>query len=180
MEVARLEAESELQLLAYTTATATSDPSHICDLHCSSRQHWISHPLIGARDQTPALMDTSWGCYCWATMGTPSSRYFLNFHFDLSFSPWVHWKMLLSFQILGNFLVIVLSLSSNVIIQKARMYSESFQLNEICLYILYDPEYVLFWWMSHMPLKRMNILYVSVRSIWLMKSKSILLLNYIW
>ena len=120
MEVPRLEVESELQLLAYTTATATSDPSHICDLHCSSRQHWISHPLIGARDQTPALMDTSWGCYCWATMGTPSLRYFLNFHFDFSFSPWVHWKMLLSFQILGSFLVIFLSLSSNVIIQKAK------------------------------------------------------------
>ena len=27
--------ELELQLLAYTTATATLDPSHICDLHHS-------------------------------------------------------------------------------------------------------------------------------------------------
>ena len=33
MEVPRLGVESELQLPAYTTATATLDPSHICDLH---------------------------------------------------------------------------------------------------------------------------------------------------
>ena len=32
MEVPRLRAESELQLLAYTTATATWDLSHVCDL----------------------------------------------------------------------------------------------------------------------------------------------------
>ena len=37
MEVPRLGAESELQLPAYTTATATPDLSHICDLHHSSR-----------------------------------------------------------------------------------------------------------------------------------------------
>ena len=30
MEVLRLGVESELQLLAYTTATATPDPSHVC------------------------------------------------------------------------------------------------------------------------------------------------------
>ena len=41
MEVPRLGVESELQLLAYTTATATWDPSHVCDLHHSSRQHQI-------------------------------------------------------------------------------------------------------------------------------------------
>ena len=38
MEVPRLGVELELQLLAYTTATATWDPSHIWDLHHSSRQ----------------------------------------------------------------------------------------------------------------------------------------------
>ena len=38
MEVPRLGVESELQLPAYTTATATPDPSHVCDLHNSSRQ----------------------------------------------------------------------------------------------------------------------------------------------
>ena len=38
--------ESELQLLAYTTAIATQDLSHICDLHHSSRQCWIVNPRI--------------------------------------------------------------------------------------------------------------------------------------
>ena len=45
MEVPRLGVKSELQVSAYTTATATSDLSCICDLHYSSRQcrsptHW--------------------------------------------------------------------------------------------------------------------------------------------
>ena len=38
MEVPRLGVESELQLPAYTTATATRDPSCICNLYHSSRQ----------------------------------------------------------------------------------------------------------------------------------------------
>ena len=37
--------KSELQLPAYTTATAMSDPSHICDPHHSSWQHQILNPL---------------------------------------------------------------------------------------------------------------------------------------
>ena len=41
MEVPRLGVESELALLAYATATAMPDPSHICDLHHSSWQSWI-------------------------------------------------------------------------------------------------------------------------------------------
>ena len=36
MEVPRLGVESELQLLAYTTATATQDPSLLFDLHHNS------------------------------------------------------------------------------------------------------------------------------------------------
>ena len=36
MEVSRLEVKLELQLLAYTRATATPDPRLICDLHHSS------------------------------------------------------------------------------------------------------------------------------------------------
>lgn len=35
MEILRLGVKSELQLLAYTTATATPDPSLIFDLHHS-------------------------------------------------------------------------------------------------------------------------------------------------
>ena len=38
MEIPRLEAELELLLLAYSPATAIPDPSHVCDLHHSSRQ----------------------------------------------------------------------------------------------------------------------------------------------
>ena len=37
MEVSRLGYELELELPAYTTATEIWDPSHICDLHHSSR-----------------------------------------------------------------------------------------------------------------------------------------------
>ena len=45
VEVLRLGVESELQLLAYTTATATWDPSCICDLHHSLWQSLILNPL---------------------------------------------------------------------------------------------------------------------------------------
>ena len=50
MEVPRLGVESELQLLAYTTAAAMQNLSHVCDLHPSSRQHQIPNPLSEARD----------------------------------------------------------------------------------------------------------------------------------
>ena len=51
-----LGAELVLQLLAYTTATATADQSHICDLHHSSWQRQIRNPLSKARDQTRILI----------------------------------------------------------------------------------------------------------------------------
>ena len=60
MEVPRLGAKSELQLLAYATATATSDPRHICNLPRSSRQGQILNALSEARDRTHILMVTSW------------------------------------------------------------------------------------------------------------------------
>ena len=50
--------ELELQLLAYVTATATWDPSLICDLHDSSWQRPIFNPLSKARDRTCILMVT--------------------------------------------------------------------------------------------------------------------------
>ena len=56
MEVPRLGVQSELQLPAYTTATAMQDPSHVCDLHQSSQQHQILNPLSEAREQTRNLM----------------------------------------------------------------------------------------------------------------------------
>ena len=69
--------ESKLQLLSYTTATATWHPSCVCNLHHSSRQGWILNPLSEARDPTRVLMDTSWICYHRATMGTPRKKFFL-------------------------------------------------------------------------------------------------------
>ena len=48
--------ESELQLLAYTTAMERPDPSHIWDLHHSSRQRRIPNLLSEARDWTHNLM----------------------------------------------------------------------------------------------------------------------------
>ena len=76
MEVPRLGVKSELQLLAYATATAMQDPSHICDLHHSSRQCWILNPLSEARDQTCSLMVPSQICFCSTTMGTPTCAVF--------------------------------------------------------------------------------------------------------
>ena len=70
MDVPRLGVEWELQLLAYSTATATGDLSHVCDLPHSSWQCRIPNPLSKAKDQTCNLMLPSrihFGC---ATMGT--------------------------------------------------------------------------------------------------------------
>ena len=46
----------ELWLPAYTRATAMQDPSHVCDLHHSSRQRRILNPLSKGRDRTCNLM----------------------------------------------------------------------------------------------------------------------------
>ena len=67
---------SELQLLAYTTATVTQDLSCVCDLHHSSRQHQIPDPLSKARDRTPILIDTSRIHFHCATTGTPQRNSF--------------------------------------------------------------------------------------------------------
>ena len=61
MEVPRLGTELDLQLPAYTTATATPDLSHVCDLHHRSWQCQILNPLSKARDRT--FMDTSQAGY---------------------------------------------------------------------------------------------------------------------
>ena len=60
MKVPGLGVESELQLLACTTATVTPNPSLICNLHCCSlQQHQILNPLSRGRDRTHVVMDTS-------------------------------------------------------------------------------------------------------------------------
>ena len=56
MEVPSLGVELDLLLLAYTTATATRDPSWVYDLHYNSRQHQILNPLSEAKDRTFILM----------------------------------------------------------------------------------------------------------------------------
>ena len=71
MEVPRIGVQSELQLPAYVTATATQDPSCVCDLHHSSQQCGIPNPLSEARDQTHHLMVPSWIHFCCATTETP-------------------------------------------------------------------------------------------------------------
>ena len=55
-EVPKVGVQSDLRLLAYTTAIATWDLSRVCDLHHSSRQRQILNPLSKARDQTRNLM----------------------------------------------------------------------------------------------------------------------------
>ena len=50
VEVPRLGVESELQLLAYVTATAMQDLSRVCNLYHSSRQCRILNPLNDTRD----------------------------------------------------------------------------------------------------------------------------------
>ena len=71
MEVLRLGVELELQLPAWTTATATQDLSHVFDLHHSSWQRQILNPLSETRDQTCNLMATSQVPFCYTTVGTP-------------------------------------------------------------------------------------------------------------
>ena len=71
MEVPRLGVKLELQLPAYTTATATRDPSRVCNLHNSSQQRGILNPLREARDRTRNLMVPSRICIRCVTLGTP-------------------------------------------------------------------------------------------------------------
>ena len=73
-EVPRLGVESELWLLAYTTATATWDPSHVCDhLHHSTQQRQILKRLSEVRDQIHIIMDTSWTPFCSTKQELPFS-----------------------------------------------------------------------------------------------------------
>ena len=50
MDVPRPGVELELQLPAYTTAKATYDLSHVCNLYHGSQQCRTFNPLSGARD----------------------------------------------------------------------------------------------------------------------------------
>ena len=74
MEAPRLGVTLELFLPAYTTATATWDPSCVCDLHHSSQPCQILNPLSEAKDQTLNLMVPSWIHFPCAMTGTPNGR----------------------------------------------------------------------------------------------------------
>ena len=63
-EFPRVGSESNLQLPAYATTTATQDRSHVCDLHHSSWPRQILNPRSEARDRTLVLMDTNQVCNC--------------------------------------------------------------------------------------------------------------------
>ena len=76
MEVPRLGVQSELQMLNYTTATATPDPSCVCDPHHSSGPHWVLNPLSEIRDQTRHLMVPSRIHFRCTTTGTPKCMKF--------------------------------------------------------------------------------------------------------
>ena len=71
MEVPRLGIQSELLLPAYTTATATPDPSCVFDLYHSSWQRQIFNPLSEARGRTCNLMVPNQIHFHCAMTGTP-------------------------------------------------------------------------------------------------------------
>ena len=77
MEVPRLGVQSELQLLAYATATEMQDLGLICDLHHSSGQRQIPNQLSKARNQTHDLIVPSKICFWCTMMGTPNINFYL-------------------------------------------------------------------------------------------------------
>ena len=77
MEVPKLGVQLEIQILSYTTATATRDLIRVCDLHHSSWQRQILNPLSKARDK-PTTKPSLIHFHC-AMTGTPIL--FLNVEF---------------------------------------------------------------------------------------------------
>ena len=65
--------------MAYTTATATPDPSLVYDLPQSSWQHQILNLLSEARDQTCILMDANQIHFRCDTTGTPLLSFLPSF-----------------------------------------------------------------------------------------------------
>ena len=57
---------------------ATPDPSQICDLHHSSRQHWILNPLSEARIEPVSSWLLVGFVNYWAMTGTPNTSCFLR------------------------------------------------------------------------------------------------------
>ena len=82
MEVPRLGVQLKLQLLAYNTAIAMPDPSHICDLYHSSWQRWILNPLRPGFKRATSWFLVRFGNHC-ATKGTPPFKIFNTLYFIL-------------------------------------------------------------------------------------------------
>ena len=78
MEIPTLGVSSELQLPAYTTATAMPEASRVCDLQHSSKQRQILNPLSKARDPTHNVMVPNQIRFRCATTGTPKFSIDLN------------------------------------------------------------------------------------------------------
>ena len=112
MEVPRPGVKWELQLSAYTTATAKSDPSHTCNLHHSSHQTPILNPLSEARYWTCILLDTSQILFCWATTGTFEASSKLQVHLVQSstgkvmgiYNLWVSTRQVILYQVNPSYL----------------------------------------------------------------------------
>ena len=64
IEAPRLGVSSDRQLLFCATAPVMPDRSPICNLHYSSWQPQILHPLSEPRDLRWVLMDSIPGCFC--------------------------------------------------------------------------------------------------------------------
>ena len=79
MEVSRLGVLSELWSLAYIPESQQLawHPSHVCDLHHSSRQCGILNPLSEAKDQTSNLMVPSWIRFDYTSIATPCVSFFV-------------------------------------------------------------------------------------------------------
>ena len=88
LKVSRLGVQLELQLPGYTTAAATQDLSHICNLHPSSWQCWILNPLSEATDWTHILMDTSQVLNPLSHSGNSSFSWIFEVELNLYFLHW--------------------------------------------------------------------------------------------
>ena len=79
MEVPRPGGQLELQLLAYTIAIATLDPSHVYELHHNSWQLQILNPLRKTRDQTCILTEITLGLLSsFPASGAESLKHFVS------------------------------------------------------------------------------------------------------
>ena len=98
MEVPTLGVPSELRLPAYTTATATWDPSHVFNLHHSSQQCRILNPLrptpqplqFGIGPHLSLTPHSSWHCWVPNTLSATRESSWILVRF---ISPAPQWEL---------------------------------------------------------------------------------------